>query len=189
MVGTIDAVSAMVELRDPYTAGHERRVAEIAAAIGAELGLTEVQIKGLKITGGVHDIGKIAVPAEILSKPGRLSALEFEIIKTHAQQGHDILKAIDFPWPVAQTILQHHERFDGSGYPQGLKGDQIIVEARILAVADTVEAMSSHRPYRGGLGIEAALHEIEVQSGKRYDPQTAAACLRLFREKHFQIPA
>jgi HD-GYP domain-containing protein (c-di-GMP phosphodiesterase class II) len=140
------------------------------------------------VIGTVHDIGKIAIPAEILSKPGKISVIEFEIIKTHAQHGYEILKEIDFPWPVAQSILQHHERLDGSGYPQGLKGDEILLEARILAVADTVEAMSSHRPYRAGLGIDAALKEIEAQSGKFYDPQAAAACLRLFREKNYQVP-
>lgn len=188
MLDTIDAVSAMVELRDPYTSGHERRVGEIAAAIGAEIGLTEEEIKGLRITGHVHDIGKISCPAEILSKPGKLTRSEFDIIKTHAQLGHDILKSVQFPWPIAQTILQHHERVDGSGYPQGLKGDEISLPARILAVADTVEAMASHRPYRPGLGIDVALKEIEEQSGKRYDPKVATACLRLFREKNYRLP-
>ena len=189
LVGTIEAVSNMVELRDPYTAGHERRVGDIAAAIGMEMGLPQDQIKGLHLIGHVHDIGKIAIPAEILSKPGKLSKIEFELIRCHPQQGYDILKGIEFPWPVARAILEHHERLDGSGYPKGLKGDEILLEARILAVADTVEAMSAHRPYRPGLGMDAALQEIESQSGKRYDPRVAAACLRLFREKSFSAEA
>ena len=189
MLGTIDAVSAMIELRDPYTSGHERRVGKIAAAIGAEMGLPEHDLQGLRVTGYVHDIGKISCPAEILSKPGRLSALEFAIIRTHPQQGYDILRSVDFPWPVAHTILQHHERFDGSGYPHGIKGESIILPARIIAVADVIEAMATHRPYRPGLGVDAALREIEAQSGKRYDPTVAAACLKLFREKNYQLPA
>ena len=181
LVGTIEALSTMVELRDPYTAGHQRRVGEIAAAIGQELGLTEDSINGLRLSGYVHDIGKIAIPAEILSKPGKLTPHEFELIKTHAQQGYDVLKGIEFPWPVARAVLEHHERLDGSGYPRGLKGDEISFEARILAVADVVEAMSSHRPYRPALGMEPAMREIQEQSGKRYDERVVAACLRVLR--------
>jgi len=188
MFHTVEAVSTMVEQRDPYTSGHERRVGEFAAAIGAELGLSEAEQKGLRITGYVHDIGKIGVPAEILSKPSQLSPAETEIIKTHVQLGYDILKSVEFPWPVAQTILQHHERIDGSGYPNGVKGDDIILAARILAVADTVEGMASHRPYRPGRGLDAALEEIEKQSGTHYDSQVVAACLRLFREKGYRLP-
>jgi PAS domain S-box-containing protein/putative nucleotidyltransferase with HDIG domain len=188
MLGTIDAVSAMVEMRDPYTAGHERRVSEIAGAIATEMGLPENDIKGLRIAGSLHDIGKIGCPAEILSKPTRLTPPEYEIIKTHAQLGYDVLKSVHFPWPIAQIVLQHHERLDGSGYPQRLKGDAIILSARIMAVADVVEAMASHRPYRPGHGIEAALKEVEKQSGKLYDPQVVAACLRLFREKGYALP-
>lgn len=188
MMATVEAVSAMVELRDPYTSGHERRVGELAAAIGAELNLPEESVTGLRMTGYVHDIGKISVPAEILSKPGRLTDIEFEIIKTHARSGYDILKGVEFPWPLPQTILQHHERLDGSGYPQHLKGDEIILEARILAVADVVESMASHRPYRPALGIDKALEEIERNSGKFYDPLIAEACLRLFRERDYQLP-
>ena len=188
MFHTVEAVSTMVEQRDPYTSGHERRVGEFAAAIGAELGLSEAEVKGLRITGYVHDIGKIGVPAEILSKPSRLTPAETEIIKAHVQLGYDILKSVEFPWPVAQTILQHHERIDGSGYPNGVKGDDIILAARILAVADTVEGMASHRPYRPGRGLDAALKEIEKQSGKHYDSQVVAACLRLFREKNYRLP-
>ncbi|MGA7985906.1 MAG: PAS domain S-box protein [Burkholderiales bacterium] len=188
MMGTIDAVSAMVELRDPYTSGHERRVSELAGAIGQELGLAEDEIKGLRIAGALHDIGKIACPAEILSKPTRLTAIEFEIVKAHPQLGYDILKSVPFSWPVAQAVLQHHERLDGSGYPQKLKGEEIILSARILAVADTIEAMASHRPYRPALGIDAALAEVEKHSGTRFDPRVAAACLRLFREKNYVLP-
>jgi PAS domain S-box-containing protein len=188
MLATVEAVSAMVELRDPYTAGHERRVGELAAAIGAELGLPEATITGLRMIGFVHDIGKISVPAELLSKPGRLTEIEFEMIKNHPRSGYDILKGVEFPWPLPETILQHHERLDGSGYPQGLKGEAIIPEARILAVADVVEAMSSHRPYRPGLGIDKALEEIALNRGRFYDPDVADACLRLFREKGYQLP-
>ncbi len=188
MMGTIDAVSAMVELRDPYTSGHERRVGELAGAIGHEMGLPQDEVKGLRIAGALHDIGKIACPAEILSKPARLTALEFEIVKAHPQLGFDILKSVRFSWPVAQAILQHHERIDGSGYPQKLKGEEIILSARILAVADTIEAMGSHRPYRPALGIDAALAEVEKHSGTLFDPQVVAACLRLFREKGYALP-
>ncbi len=188
MEGTLHAVALMVEQRDPYTAGHERRVGELAAAIGTEMGLPEMTVKGLRLTGFVHDVGKIGVPAELLSKPTRLSPIEFAMIKNHAQAGYDILKGVDFPWPLAEVVLQHHERLDGSGYPRQLMGEQIILEARIIAVADVVEAMSSHRPYRPGLGIEAALQEIEKNSGTFYDAQAVAACLRLFREKGYVLP-
>jgi HD-GYP domain-containing protein (c-di-GMP phosphodiesterase class II) len=186
---TLEAVSHMVELRDPYTAGHEHRVGELAAAIGAEMGLPDDRVKGLRLAGYVHDIGKISVPAEILSKPSRLTPMEFELIKGHSQSGYDVLKGVDFPWPLAEVILQHHERLDGSGYPQQLKGGEILLEARIMAVADVVEAMSSHRPYRPGLGIDAALEEIRTNSGKIYDPEVAAACLRLFRDQGYALPA
>jgi HD-GYP domain-containing protein (c-di-GMP phosphodiesterase class II) len=189
MFGTIDAVTAMVDLRDPYTSGHQRRVGELAGAIGAEMGLGEDEVKGLRVTGRIHDVGKISVPAEILSKPGKLTPLEFEIIKSHAQQGYDILKSVEFPWPVAETVLQHHERLDGSGYPRGLKGEDISLPARIIAVADTIEAMATHRPYRPSLGIEPALKEIEAQSGTRYDAAVVAACLNLFRRKGYVLPA
>ena len=187
--GTLEAVAMMVEQRDPYTAGHERRVGELAAAIGAEMDLPDDTVKGLRLTGYVHDVGKISVPAELLSKPARLAPMEFELIKGHSQCGYDVLKNVDFPWPVAEVILQHHERLDGSGYPRQLKGEQIILEARIMSVADVVEAMSSHRPYRPGLGMEAALGEIEKNSGKLYDAKVVEACLRLFREKAYTLPA
>lgn len=188
MMSTVQAISRMVDLRDPYTSGHERRVGELAAAIGSELGLNEHQVTGLRVAGGVHDVGKIAVPAEILSKPTRLSAAEFAIVKTHAQQGYEILQDIDFPWPIAQTVWQHHERLDGSGYPRGLRGDDICLEARILAVADVVESMSTHRPYRPALGIEAAFAELQAHSGTLYDPAIVSACIKLFHEKGYQFP-
>lgn len=185
---TVDAISQIVELRDPYTSGHERRVGDLAAAIGRELGLDEQRTTGLRIAGNVHDVGKVTIPAEILSKPGKLSAAEYAIVKTHAEKGYDILKGIDFPWPVARTVLQHHERLDGSGYPRGLKGEEIMLEARILAVADTLESMSTHRPYRPALGIEEALREILAHAGSHYDPQVVAVAQRLFREQGYHLP-
>ncbi len=187
--GTVDVTMRMSEMRDPYTAGHERRVSEIAAAIGAELGLEAQATEGLRVAGQLHDVGKIAVPAEILAKPGKLSAIELRLIREHPQAGYDVLAGVEFPWPGAQVALQHHEGMDGSGYPQGLKGEAILLEARIMAVADVVEAMSSHRPYRPGLGIGKALAEIERGRGTAYDPAVADACLKLFREKEYALPA
>lgn len=183
--GTIRALSATVDQRDPYTAGHQLRVAQLAIAIGRELGFNEQRLAGVRIAGIIHDIGKISVPAEILVWPGQLSPTVFELIKPHAQVGYDIVKGIDFPWPVADAIRQHHERLDGSGYPQGLKGDQIILEARILAVADVVEAMCSHRPYRPAHGIDAALKEVEDKRGRCFDRHVVDACVRAFRDKGF----
>ena len=185
---TVAAIAATLEMRDPYTAGHERRVAELATAIAQEMGLPAEQVRGLHFGALIHDLGKIRVPAEILSKPGRLTPVEFELIKGHAQSGHDILKSIKFPWPVAQMVLQHHERLDGSGYPNGLKGEAILLEARILAVADTVEAMSSHRPYRPALGIEAALEHVREVRGRHFDAAVVDACLRLFARGDFRFP-
>jgi hemerythrin-like metal-binding protein len=185
----VGLATTMSEMRDPYTVGHERRVAEIAVAIGKEMGLDALRIEGLNVGGHVHDLGKISIPAEILGKPGRLSAIELELIKSHAKAGFEILKNVGFPWPVDQIALRHHERFDGSGYPDGLKGDAILLEARIMAVADVVEAMSSHRPYRPGLGIEKALAEIERGRGTAYDPVVADSCLKLFRENGFKLPS
>jgi PAS domain S-box-containing protein/putative nucleotidyltransferase with HDIG domain len=181
------ALSSIVEKRDPYTAGHQRRVAELACAIAGELNLPEVQIEGIHVAGVLHDIGKINVPAEILSKTGRLSDAEFSIIKTHAQVGKEILESIDFPWPVAQVVHQHHERLNGTGYPQGLSDGKIILEAKIMAVADVVEAMASHRPYRLALGIEKALEEISNQRGLLYDPQVVDACRELFDKKGYKL--
>jgi PAS domain S-box-containing protein len=189
MLSTIKAVSVMSELRDPYTYGHEQRVGDLAGAIAKEMGLDAVVVKGLQIAGYVHDLGKIVVPAEILAKPTQLTKAEFELIKSHPQQGYEVLKEIDFPWPVAQVALQHHERLDGSGYPQGLKGDQIILEARILAVADVVEAMAAHRPYRASLGINAALEEVSKYRGVRYDADAVDACVRLFHERGYALKA
>lgn len=181
----LDAIATTVEMRDPYTAGHERRVGELAVAIAEEMGLDEDKIHGIRLAASVHDLGKIQIPAEILSKPGKLSEIEFMLIKTHPQAGYDILKDVDFPWPIADIVWQHHERLDGTGYPQGLSDGSILIESRIMAVADVVEAMSSHRPYRPGLGIEVALGEIERGKGSAYDPAVADACLKLFREKGF----
>jgi putative nucleotidyltransferase with HDIG domain len=185
--GMINAIAAIVEHRDPYTAGHQKRTARVACAIAGQLGLSEERIEGLRMAGIIHDIGKIYVPAEILSKPGRLTAPEFSMVKMHAQVGHDILKDIKFPWPIAQIVLQHHEKIDGSGYPQGLKGNEILLEARILNVADMVEAISSHRPYRPAIGLDKALDELEEKSGILYDAAIVAACLSLFREKGFKL--
>lgn len=189
MLGTVGALSAIVEQRDPYTSGHQRRVGDLAAAIGAEMRLTPEQCRGLKVIGAVHDIGKIGVPAQILAKPGRLSAIELDLIKEHAEAGYQILKDIEFPWPVAEAVRQHHERLDGKGYPQGLTGDAVILEARIIAIADVVEAMATHRPYRPTLGIDTALKEIEAGTGTRYCEHAATACLRLFREHSYRLAA
>jgi PAS domain S-box-containing protein/putative nucleotidyltransferase with HDIG domain len=189
LVATVDAIAATVDMRDPYTAGHQRRVAELAGAIAVEMGLRTDQVEGIRFGALIHDLGKVQVPAELLSKPTRLTKLELELIKTHPQAGYDIVKGIQFPWPVAQMVHQHHERLDGSGYPQGLKGDAIALEARVLAVADVVEAMASHRPYRPGLGVDAALREIEDKRGRAFDPQVVDACLRLFREQRFAFAA
>ncbi|RJR36128.1 MAG: HD domain-containing protein [Deltaproteobacteria bacterium] len=185
--GTVKALGSALEMRDPYTSGHQRRVAQLACAIGKELGLSGEQIEGMRMIGFLHDIGKIAVPAEILTKPGRINAHEFSLIKMHAEAGFDILKEIDFPCPVAESIAQHHERLDGSGYPKGLSGPEILLQARILAVADVVEAMSSHRPYRPGLGIETALKEVTNKKGSHFDPEVVEACVRLFTEKGFNF--
>jgi len=185
--GAVLAMSHMVESRDPYTAGHERRVGELATAIGTEMGMAGEELDALRLAGTIHDIGKIAVPAEILSKPGLLSELEFSLIKAHPETGFEILADVDFGQPVAEMILQHHERLDGSGYPRGLKGEEIMAEARILAVADVVEAMSSHRPYRPALGMEAALAEVREHAGEQYDADVVAVCSRLFEEQGFQF--
>jgi putative nucleotidyltransferase with HDIG domain len=187
MDGVIHAVSLVVETRDPYTAGHQRRVAELAQAIAREMGLSDWQVIGIHVAGLLHDVGKMAVPTEILSKPGRINQYEFSIIKNHCRVGHDILQKIDFPWPVTEAILQHHERLNGSGYPEGLAGEDIILEARILGVADVVEAMSSHRPYRPALGLACALQEISRESGILYDTAVVDACLRLLKNNEFEF--
>jgi len=187
LYGTIDVVSKAVEVRDPYTAGHEKRVAMLACAISEEMELTENQIEAIRLGATIHDIGKIQTPSEILSKPTQLTKVEFELIKMHATTGFEILKHIEFPWPIAEIAHQHHERKDGTGYPQGLKGDQICLESRIVAVADVVEAISSHRPYRPSLGIDVALDEIKTNRGKYYEPVVVDACLKLFSEKSFSF--
>jgi putative nucleotidyltransferase with HDIG domain len=187
LIVTVNTLASTVEMRDPYTAGHQRRVTILACAIAEEMGLTAGQFDGLRLAGLVHDIGKINVPVEILNKPGRISETEFNIIKTHPLAGYNVLKGIEFPWPVAQIVLQHHERLDGSGYPQGLKDGGIMLEAKILAVADVVEAMASHRPYRPALGIEVALHEITMNKGILYDPDVTDVCARLFTDEGFAL--
>lgn len=187
MESTVQALAHTVEQRDPYTAGHQHRVAELAAAIAREEGLSDDEITGIYMAGMIHDIGKIQVPIELLTKPGRLSQLEFQLIQEHAQAGYEIIKSVDFPWPLAPMVLQHHERLDGSGYPNGLKGDAILPGARILAVADVVEAMNAHRPYRPALGIQAALQEIELGKGQLYDERAVDICVRLIRSKQFSF--
>ena len=168
----------VVEARDPYTSGHEVRVAQLAILLAQEMGLSKDAIEGIEMAAVVHDIGKIAVPAEILSKPGKLTDVEFALVQCHAAAGYEILKGIHFPWPVAIAVLQHHERMDGSGYPYGIRGDEISISARILSVADVVEAMSSHRPYRPALGVDAAVAELRAHSGK-YDADVVDACVKL----------
>ena len=185
--GIVEAIAQMVETRDPYTAGHQRRVADLARAIANEMGLSQEQVDGIRIAGLIHDLGKMYVPSEILSKPGRITDLEYSLIKTHPQAGYDILKNIGFPWPIAQIVLQHHERIDGSGYPFGLLGKDILTEAKVLAVGDVVEAIASHRPYRPSYGIDKAFEEISKNKGILYDPQIVDACLRLFNEKGYQL--
>lgn len=184
---TIDAVATTLEKRDPYTAGHQRNVALLSVAIGKEMGLDEEQINAIRLGASIHDIGKIHVPAEILNTPRRLSEIEFELIKTHPQQGYEILKDVDFPWPIQDVILQHHERLDGSGYPYGLKGNEICLESRIVAVADVVEAICNHRPYRSALGIDDALKVIKQGRKLLFDEDAVDACLSLFQEKGFRF--
>jgi PAS domain S-box-containing protein/putative nucleotidyltransferase with HDIG domain len=185
--GAIEAIATIAETRDPYTAGHQRRVAKLASTIAREMGLPEEQIAKIRMAGLLHDIGKVAVPAELLSKPGKLNETEFDLIKMHPQLGKEILKTMELPWVICPIVLQHHERLDGSGYPRGLTGDEISLEARILAVADVVEAMASHRPYRPSLGLDAALEEISKNKGKLYDVEVVEVCLALFREKGFKF--
>jgi putative nucleotidyltransferase with HDIG domain len=187
LMGTIQAMSSMVEMRDPYTAGHEKIVSMLARAIANELGLPSDAVDNIRMAASIHDIGKMSVPVEILSKPGRLSDIEMKLIQIHSQAGYDILKDVDLPYPIAQIVLQHHERLNGSGYPQGVKADDILFESRIVSVADVIEAMASHRPYRPALGIDMALEEIEKNKGIFYDAVVVDACVRLFREKGFKL--
>lgn len=184
----IETLANVIVARDSYTAGHQKRVANLASAIAAKLNLPLHTIEGIHLSALIHDIGKIAIPAEILTKPTGLSNFELAMLRNHVQTGYDILKNIHFPWNLAQIVLEHHERLDGSGYPNGIKGDSICEEARIIAVADTVEAISSDRPYRKSRGIDAALEEIRVNSGKLYDAKVVDACLNVFQEDHFEFP-
>jgi len=184
---TVSAIAAIVESRDPYTTGHQLRVSCLAQAIAAEMGLNSDKKDFIGTAAIIHDIGKLSIPSEILSKPTKLSTIEFDLIKTHSQSGYNILKDIEFPWPVATAILQHHERMNGSGYPNKLLGKDILMESRILAVADVVEAISSHRPYRPTLGIDFALDEITKYKGDLYDEDAVDACLMLFRKKNFSL--
>jgi putative nucleotidyltransferase with HDIG domain len=189
MDSTIQAISMTVEKRDPYTSGHQQRVAHLAKAIASELKLPDDKIQSIYMAAAIHDIGKISLPAEILVKPSQLSDIEISLIKSHAQAGYDILKGIEFPWPIADIVLQHHERMDGSGYPKGLAGENILFEARIVGVADVVETMASHRPYRPSIGTDKALEEISRNKGTLYDPLAVDACLRLFNERNFEFPS
>ncbi|MCP4254150.1 MAG: response regulator [Candidatus Scalindua sp.] len=182
--GTIRAMAMTVEMRDPYTAGHQRQVANLASAIAEKMGIFKEQIDSIHLAGTIHDIGKMQVPTEILNKCGRLTELEFDMIKTHSQAGHDILKTIEFQWPIADFVLQHHERMDGSGYPSGLEGKDILIEAKILSVADVVDAIVPHRPYRPALGIKKAQEEIFVNRGIVYDSDVVDACMSIISEKN-----
>jgi len=186
---TIQVMVSTIEMRDPYTSGHQTRSAHLACAIATEMGLPQEKIDGIQMAGSIHDIGKLSIPAEILSKPTKLTNTEFSLIKEHSRSGYEILKDVESPWPLAQIVYQHHERMDGSGYPRNLIGDEIIMEARIIAVSDVVEAMASHRPYRPALGIDTALGEIEKNRGTLYDNAVAGACLKLFREKGYKLLA
>jgi putative nucleotidyltransferase with HDIG domain len=185
--GIIEAITVITEMRDSYTAGHQKRVADLACAIAEKMGLDLEKIESLRIAGSLHDIGKIYIPAEILCKPGKLTNLEITMLQAHSQAGYDILRNIDFPWPIAEIVLQHHENIDGSGYPQGLSGDDILLKARILRVADVVESMASHRPYRPTLGSKNALEEIALNKGIFYDVDVADTCLQIFKEGSFQF--
>jgi len=187
MESIVEALVLAIEKKDPYTSGHQKRVATLAGAIAKEMGLPQDQIDGVRMAAMIHDIGKNAIPGQILSKPAELTKLEMGMIEEHPQIGYDILKGIEFPWPVAQMVLQHHERTDGSGYPQGLLGDEIYLGAKILGVADVVEAMASHRPYRASLGLDSAMDEISKNRGILYDPDVVDAGLRLLREKGFEF--
>lgn len=187
LAGTIQAMAMTVETRDPYTAGHQRRTSDIARCIAQEMGLSGEQVDGIRMAGVIHDLGKISVPAEILSRPGKIGALEYSLIKHHPQTGYDILKEIDFNWPVAEIVKQHHERIDGSGYPNGLAGDDIMLEARVIGVADVIEAMSSHRPYRPALGVDRAFDEIQTNRGVLYDPGVVDATVNLFNRQELEF--
>jgi HD-GYP domain-containing protein (c-di-GMP phosphodiesterase class II) len=187
IAATIQIMMSAVEVRDPYTAGHQLRSTNLACAIATERGLAQEKIDGIRMAGSIHDIGKLSIPAEILAKPTKLTTIEFSLIKEHSRSGYEMLKDVESPWPLAQIVYQHHERMDGSGYPRNLKGDDILMEARIMAVADVVESMASHRPYRPALGIDLALEEISRNKGILYDADAVDACLKLFREKGYTL--
>jgi HD-GYP domain-containing protein (c-di-GMP phosphodiesterase class II) len=186
---TVQTIAVAVEAKDPYTIGHQRRVSDLTRAIAIEMNLSSDKIHGIRTAAAVHDLGKMLIPAEILNKPVDLADIEFGLIKTHPQAGYEILKDIEYPWPIARIVLEHHERMNGSGYPNGLKGEQTLLESRILSVADVVEAMASRRSYRSGLKIESALQELEKHRGTLYDVNVVDACLILFRARGFQIPS
>ncbi len=185
--GIVEAIVSSLEFKDPYTAGHQKRVANLARAIAGEMKIDSEKIEGIYVAGTIHDIGKISIPSEILAKPAKLSGIEFELVKNHCQAGYDILKKIEFPWPVAKIVLQHHEKINGSGYPLGLTEKDILIEAKIIAVADVVEAMASHRPYRAALGLETALKEIESEKGKTFSSDVVEACASIFRNNKFMF--
>lgn len=189
LAGTIQAMALTIEMRDPYTAGHQRRVGRLSCAIAREMELAADRVEAIQMAADIHDVGKIYIPAEILSKPGQLTEIEYSIIKTHPQVGYDILKSIEFPWPLAEIVYQHHERLNGTGYPNGLSGENILLEARIMCVADVVEAMSSHRPYRPAHGVDKALEEILKNRGILYDSRVVDICIKLFKEKQFSFEA
>jgi len=189
MNATVQAISTTIEKRDPYTSGHQQRVADLSRTIAREIGFSENEIEGIYIAAAIHDIGKISLPAEILSKPVQLSDIEISLIQAHSQTGYDILKGIKFPWPIAEIVLQHHERLDGSGYPRGLAGNDILMAARIIGVADVVETMASHRPYRPSMGIDKALEEVTQNKGVLYESLVVDACLKIFNTKGFQLPS
>ncbi len=185
--GTVFALASLVERRDPYTAGHQRRVSELAIRVGQELALSADQLTGLHVAGVLHDVGKVCVPAEILCKPGRLSPAEFGVIAAHPMVGYDILKGIEFPWPVADIVVQHHEKIDGSGYPAGLKGDEVLTEAQIIGVCDIVEAVAYHRPYRPALGMDVALSEVRKGSGHCHLPEVVEAAVAVIADHGFEF--
>lgn len=187
MGAIIRAMAVAVEQRDPYAAGHHKRVADLARSIATEMNLSKDQIEGIRMAGSIHDIGKLSIPSEILSKPTKLTSFDLAMLRSHAQAGYDIVKDIEFPWPIARTILEHHERMDGSGYPRGIGADDIMLEARIMAIADVVEAMLSHRPYRPAMEFDSVIDEITHNKGTLYDPEGVDACLRLFREKEYKL--
>jgi len=185
--GTAHIITKVVELRDPYSIGHQQRVSKLATAIAQEMELPQDKIEGTKIASLVHDIGKVDLPTEIISKPSKLVEVEFNLIKNYPNVGYDILKKVDFPWPIAEIVLQHQEKIDGSGYPRGLKGDEICIEAKILGVANVVEAMSSYKSYRPALSIDEALTEIYKNKNILFDPEVVDTCLKLFKEKDFKF--